>query len=45
MGQFINTLPIRLRLKDLPVCEGLWSTHDTLTQLVGYEQMPLATPL
>ncbi|MDX7986039.1 amino acid adenylation domain-containing protein [Xenorhabdus sp. 12] len=42
MGQFINTLPIRMRLGNLPVLECLWETQDTLTQLVRHEQASLA---
>ena len=42
MGQFINTLPIRLRLNNLPVSECLRSAQAYLMQLVRYEQAPLA---
>ncbi|PHM27328.1 non-ribosomal peptide synthetase [Xenorhabdus budapestensis] len=42
MGQFINTLPMRIRLNNLPVLECLWGTQDTLMQLVRYEQASLA---
>ncbi|WP_387464164.1 amino acid adenylation domain-containing protein [Photorhabdus sp. RM323S] len=42
MGQFINTLPIRVRLDNLPVLECLWGVQDTLMQLVKHEQAPLA---
>ncbi|OTA15279.1 Amino acid adenylation [Xenorhabdus vietnamensis] len=42
MGQFINTLPIRMRLNNQPVLECLWGTQDTLMQLVKYEQASLA---
>ncbi|MBI6547452.1 non-ribosomal peptide synthetase [Xenorhabdus lircayensis] len=42
MGQFINTLPIRMRLDNLPVLECLWGTQDTLMQLVKHEQASLA---
>ncbi|WP_431685490.1 amino acid adenylation domain-containing protein [Hahella sp. NBU794] len=42
MGQFINTLPIRLRLGSLPVLEGLWNAQDRLMQLVKHEQASLA---
>ncbi|MDC9589596.1 amino acid adenylation domain-containing protein [Xenorhabdus sp. XENO-10] len=42
MGQFINTLPIRMCLNNRPVLECLWGTQDILMQLVKYEQASLA---
>ncbi|MBD2785013.1 amino acid adenylation domain-containing protein [Xenorhabdus sp. DI] len=42
MGQFINTLPLRIRLNNQPVLECLWQTQDILMQLVKYEQASLA---
>ncbi|OHX11610.1 non-ribosomal peptide synthetase [Chromobacterium sphagni] len=42
MGQFINTLPLRLRLDNLPVLECLWGVQDALTHLLKHEQAPLA---
>ncbi|WP_047236865.1 non-ribosomal peptide synthetase [Chromobacterium subtsugae] len=42
MGQFINTLPIRLRLDDLPVAACLSHVQDALTGLLRHEQASLA---
>ncbi|BET96840.1 amino acid adenylation domain-containing protein [Xenorhabdus taiwanensis] len=42
MGQFINTLPLRINLRNQPVLECLWETQDLLTKLVRYEQASLA---
>ncbi|MDK2123471.1 non-ribosomal peptide synthetase [Parachitinimonas caeni] len=41
MGQFINTLPIRLQLQAGSVLDGLWQTQDRLSQLLEHEQAPL----
>ncbi len=42
LGLFINTLPIRTRLGQGTVREGVRSTHESLTQLVWHEHAPLA---
>ncbi len=42
MGLFINTLPIRVRLGEVSVREGIRQTHDTLAQLVRHEHASLA---
>ncbi|WP_434627420.1 amino acid adenylation domain-containing protein [Chromobacterium sp. CV08] len=42
MGQFINTLPIRLRLDNAPVAECLQGAQDALTGLLRHEQASLA---
>ncbi|WLQ16387.1 amino acid adenylation domain-containing protein [Hahella aquimaris] len=42
MGQFINTLPVRLRLGAAPLRERLWNVQDMLMQLVKHEQASLA---
>jgi amino acid adenylation domain-containing protein/non-ribosomal peptide synthase protein (TIGR01720 family) len=41
VGMFINTLPIRVRLGELSVEEGLRRTHDTLTELLEHEHASL----
>ncbi|WP_259764170.1 AMP-binding protein, partial [Pseudomonas protegens] len=42
LGVFINTLPLRVDLGDLPVRHALLATHERLAQLLGHEQAPLA---
>ncbi|NBF06090.1 amino acid adenylation domain-containing protein [Pseudomonas sp. Fl5BN2] len=42
LGVFINTLPLRVDLGDLPVRSALLATHERLAQLLGHEQAPLA---
>jgi amino acid adenylation domain-containing protein len=42
MGQFINTLPIRLDLQSRSVIDALWQTQDLLVELLEHEQAPLA---
>jgi amino acid adenylation domain-containing protein len=42
MGLFINTLPIRVRLGDTGVQDGILQTHATLSGLVGHEHASLA---
>ncbi|MFJ3410845.1 orfamide A non-ribosomal peptide synthetase OfaC [Pseudomonas protegens] len=42
LGVFINTLPLRVDLGELPVREALLATHERLAQLLGHEQAPLA---
>jgi non-ribosomal peptide synthetase component F len=40
-GLFINTLPVRIRMGDVSVEEGIRRTHDLLTQLLHHEHAPL----
>ena len=42
LGVFINTLPIRIRLGEVSVVEGIRSTHETLAQLMRHEHASLA---
>ena len=42
LGIFINTLPIRIRLGEVSVVEGIRSTHETLAQLMRHEHASLA---
>ncbi|WKB55581.1 non-ribosomal peptide synthetase [Eleftheria terrae] len=42
MGLFINTLPMRVRLGELGVQDGIRQTHATLSGLVRHEHAPLA---
>ncbi|MCU7645701.1 non-ribosomal peptide synthetase [Pseudomonas piscis] len=42
LGVFINTLPLRVDLGEVPVREALLATHERLAQLLGHEQAPLA---
>jgi len=42
LGMFINTLPIRIRLGEVSVVEGIRNTHETLAQLVRHEHASLA---
>ncbi|WP_268879069.1 non-ribosomal peptide synthetase [Piscinibacter terrae] len=41
-GMFINTLPIRLRVGEVPVREAVQQAHELLTQLLRHEHAPLA---
>nr|AFH75330.1 nonribosomal peptide synthetase [Pseudomonas sessilinigenes] len=42
LGVFINTLPLRVDLGEVPVRDALLATHERLAQLLGHEQAPLA---
>ncbi|WP_340608444.1 amino acid adenylation domain-containing protein [Xenorhabdus bharatensis] len=42
MGMFINTLPIRISLNNLNVCEIVQATAANLAELLEHEQAPLA---
>ena len=42
LGIFINTLPIRVLLGDVPVREGIRQTQETLAQLMRHEHASLA---
>src|SRR5262249_47354531 len=42
LGLFINTLPIRIRLGEVSVVEGIRQTHQSLAQLVRHEHASLA---
>jgi len=42
MGLFINTLPVRIRLGDVGVREGVRQTQQTLAQLMRHEHASLA---
>ena len=42
MGMFINTLPIRLKLKGVGVAKAVRAARDALVDLIRYEQTPLA---
>jgi len=42
MGLFINTLPVRVRLGEVGVREGVLATHASLSELVWHEHAPLA---
>jgi amino acid adenylation domain-containing protein len=42
MGLFINTLPMRVRLGELSVQEGIRQTHATLSSLMRHEHASLA---
>ena len=42
MGMFINTLPVRLKLKGIDVLQAVSMARDALVDLVMYEQTPLA---
>jgi non-ribosomal peptide synthetase component F len=42
LGLFINTLPLRLRLGDEGVQEGIRHTHQALAHLMWHEHAPLA---
>ncbi|EGH34718.1 amino acid adenylation, partial [Pseudomonas syringae pv. japonica str. M301072] len=37
MGMFINTLPLRVDVGAITVVEGLKTTHERLTALLGHE--------
>ncbi|RXU00090.1 non-ribosomal peptide synthetase, partial [Pseudomonas syringae] len=41
MGMFINTLPLRVDVGAITVVEGLKTTHERLTALLGHEHAPL----
>ncbi len=43
VGMFINTLPVRLKLKNMTVREAMIETYKVLGELLRYEQTPLAT--
>lgn len=42
LGMFINTLPLRLRLRDVTVAELVAQTQRELVELLNYEQASLA---
>ncbi|CDF96574.1 MULTISPECIES: non-ribosomal peptide synthetase [unclassified Pseudomonas] len=42
LGMFINTLPLRVSLGGCGVREGVKTTHQRLTALLGHEHAPLA---
>ena len=42
LGLLINTLPIRVRLGEVGVAEGIQQTHESLAQLVRHEHASLA---
>src|SRR6185312_5656125 len=42
LGLFINTLPVRVRLGEVGVREGIRQTHQTLAQLMRHEHASLA---
>ncbi len=42
MGLFINTLPVRVRLGEVGVREGVLAAHASLSELVWHEHAPLA---
>ncbi len=42
LGPFINTLPLRLRLGDTSVADGVRQTHTCMAQLLGHEHASLA---
>ncbi|WP_432779452.1 amino acid adenylation domain-containing protein [Pseudomonas corrugata] len=42
LGMFINTLPLRVSLVGCDVREGVKTTHQRLTALLGHEHAPLA---
>ena len=42
LGPFINTLPLRLRLGDTSVTDGIRQTHTRMAQLLGHEHASLA---
>ena len=42
MGMFINTLPIRVRLGQVSVREGVYQTHEALSSLLAHEHASLA---
>src|SRR5262249_20818390 len=42
LGMFINTLPIRIRLGEVSVIEGIRQTHQSLAQLMRHEHASLA---
>ncbi|WP_190285780.1 non-ribosomal peptide synthetase [Montanilutibacter psychrotolerans] len=42
MGLFINTLPMRVRLGEIGVQDGIRQTHATLSGLLGHEHASLA---
>jgi amino acid adenylation domain-containing protein len=41
LGMLINTLPVRIRLGEVGVAEGIKNTHETLAQLVRHESASL----
>ncbi|MBC8882368.1 condensation domain-containing protein, partial [Pseudomonas cerasi] len=41
LGMFINTLPLRVDIDATTVAEGLKTTHERLTSLLGHEHAPL----
>ncbi|MGY2438175.1 amino acid adenylation domain-containing protein [Pseudomonas sp. SDO52101_S400] len=42
LGMFINTLPLRVDLGEIPVREAVKATHQRLTALLGHEHASLA---
>lgn len=42
VGMFVNTLPLRLRLRDISAKELVQQTEQELGQLMNYEETPLA---
>jgi len=42
LGMFVNTLPLRLRLRDASAAEVVQQAQQELTELFGYNQTPLA---
>jgi amino acid adenylation domain-containing protein len=42
VGMFINTLPVRLEIKETGIAESIRQTHDLLTRLLRHEHAPLA---
>ena len=42
LGLFINTLPVRIRVGELGVQDGVRQTHTLLAQLLRHEHAPLA---
>ena len=42
MGMFINTLPMRIKIKDDPVDEAVKNTHRILAELLYHEHAPLS---
>ncbi len=41
LGMTVNTLPLRLRLQDVTVTQLVEQTHQALTELLRYEDVPL----
>ncbi|HEX2618262.1 MAG TPA: AMP-binding protein, partial [Flavobacteriales bacterium] len=42
LGMFINTLPVRIRVGEVSVVEGIRHTHEILAQLMRHEHASLA---